>query len=344
MHSALLLSLLSAAASSPPVWSRGDFTLLQANSDASLSLSVGASLSFFSPAPPLPPAAFSTGSSPSGPWGGFDFIAFTSPTLPAGAPLYEVRYHAAIDAFTFHFHVLAASPFPFFGAASNASASASLISYSESYMLPGERSTLAACAGAPPPAPQPRAAPSDDCPSLSGEWCCDWVSVTQTGNAITSTAAWGNGTGTVAGRQLNMTFSNVGAQSGALSADCGTIRWSPAGSTWTRAGAPARATDGPLFIFPAADSPTADSLAFAPFDNFTVLSAGCGLAGPALSPGFGALYKPAGTPPAAPLSLLLVGRPGLKRATVAWGAAMRRAYATARRRGVGSRALSYWVS
>ena len=43
-----------------------------------------------------------------------------------------------------------------------------------------------------------------------------------------------------------------------------------------------------------------------------------------------------------PLTSLLVARGGLKRVTVAWGALMRRAYATVRRRGAGSRALSYW--
>jgi hypothetical protein len=254
--------------------------------------------------------------------------------------MYEVRYHSSIDAFTFHYHV-SASPFPFFGAASSSSAAAGLISFSESYMLPGARSNLSSCAGV--PLPHEHADPS--CPNLSGEWCCDWVSVSQVGAAITSAAIWGNGSGTVAGHSLNMTFSNVGAQVGTISADCGTIRWAPVGSTWKRAGAPTYATDGPLYIF-STESPAAGSLAFAPFDNFTVSSAGCGGvhldAHGSLAPGFGAIYRPAGTPPSTALSLLLVGRPGVKRATVAWGAAMRRAYATTRRRGVGSRALSYW--
>lgn len=324
------------SASCAPVWFRGSFTALSVGGDASLSLVVGTALRFASPSPPLAPATNEAGSSV-GPWGPYDFILFRS---ASGSPLYEARYHGAIDAFTFHYSVDAA-PFPFFGAADVETANAGLISYSESYMLPGARSTLSSCAGVPPP--QPRA--PGDCPSLSGEWCCEPVSVTQVGNVVSSIATWGNGTGSVASHFIHMNFTNVGAQVGTISADCGTIRWAPAGSTWTRTGAPTSATDGPLFIFPA--TPSAGALAFSPLDNFTVSSAGCGDVTSSNettpSPGFGAMYRPAGAPPAgAPLSLLLVGRPGLKRTTVAWGAAMRRAYATDRRRGVGSRALSYW--
>ena len=135
---------------------------------------------FLSPAPPLPPASFSVGTLPGGPWGSFDYISFSSPSFPM---MYEVRYHSSIDAFTFHYHV-SASPFPFFGAASSSSAAAGLISFSESYMLPGARSNLSSCAGV--PLPHEHADPS--CPNLSGEWCCDWVSVSQVGAAITSAA------------------------------------------------------------------------------------------------------------------------------------------------------------
>ena len=334
-----LVALLPASVLSAPVWSRGGFSRLQASSNGSLTLTVGDSFAFLSPAPLLAPTSFATGSSALGPWGGYDFIAYASPS----ATMYEVRYHAGIDAFTFHYDVRA-SPFPFFGAVDNVTAAAGLISYSESYMLPGERSSLASCA--PPHAPvPPQAIPTPgDCPNLTGEWCCDWVSVRQVGSAVTTTAAWGNGSGTVSGHSINVTFSNVGAQTGFVTPDCNTIKWSPAGSTWTRAGTPSRATDGPMFIFPTLASPGAGSIAFSPLDNFTVSSAGCGALpqGAGFAPGFGAMYRPAGTPPAAPLSLILVGRPGVKRASVAWGAAMRRAYSTTRRRGVGSRALSYW--
>jgi len=39
---------------------------------------------------------------------------------------------------------------------------------------------------------------------------------------------------------------------------------------------------------------------------------------------------------------VLLGRPGLKRATMAWGALLRQRFATARARGVATRELSYW--
>ena len=331
----LAACVLPTACASAAVWSRGNFTLLAASSDASLALSVGAALAFAAPPPSPAPAAHATGSSASGPWGAYDFIAFSA--AAGGAPLYEVRYHAAIDAFSFH-SAVGAAPFPFFAAASPAAAAAGAIAYSESYMLPGERiASLATCASAAAPAAAP-----GDCPPLTGEWCCEEVAVVQDGAAVTAVAAWGNGSGTVSGHAIDMTFTNVGAQRGTLSADCSTIDWAPCGSTWQRVPA-LRATDGPLFVYDAA-APAAAALAFSALDNFTVSSAGCGLAnGSAAAPGFGSAFRPSGAPPpGAALAMLLVGRPGLKRATVAWGAAMRRAYGTERQRGVGSRALSYW--
>ena len=322
--------------SSGAAWSRGSFTLLEVGEDASVNLTLGDGLSFASAPPSLPPTSFSVGAG-SGPWGAYDAISFSS---PAFSPAYEVRYHTSIDAFSFHYAV-GASPFPFFAASTPASAAAGVVAYSESYMLHGARiSSLSACAGAPPAAP---AADPPACPPLTGEWCCEAVAVQQAGSAVTSTAAWGNGTGTVSGRNISMTFSNVGAQSGTLSADCSTIHWAPCGSTWQRAASAMRATDGPLLVFNAA-LPASGALVFAALDNFTVSSAGCGSAldGRGL-PGFGSALRPTGTPPpGASLSLLLLGRPGLKRVSIAWGAAMRRAYSTSRRRGVGSRALSYW--
>ena len=56
----------------------------------------------------------------------------------------------------------------------------------------------------------------------------------QVGAALTSHAAWGSGNGTISGLTIDMTFSNVGHQAGRVSPDCGTIVWSPVGSTWTR--------------------------------------------------------------------------------------------------------------
>jgi hypothetical protein len=346
---ALLLALASllGVSGSAPVWTRGAYTLLDVGSDAALSLAVGTGLAFTAPPPSPPPTSFAT-SNGTGPWGAYDAIAFSAPAL--GPAAYEVRYHAALDAFTFHYAV-GASPFPFFAAATPASAAAGVISYSQSYMLPGSRiASLTECAagGGAPAAPAASAGDPPQCPPLTGEWCCEAVAVTQAGSAVTSTAAWGNGTGTVSGRSIAMTFTNVGPQRGTLSADCSTIEWAPCGSTWQRASAAMHASDGPLLLFSAADPP--DALAFSALDNFTVSSAGCGSSssssgsgGGGALPGFGSAFHPTGTPPpGAALAMLLLGRPGLKRASIAWGAALRRAYGASRRRGVGSRELSYW--
>jgi hypothetical protein len=178
------------------------------------------------------------------------------------------------------------------------------------------------------------------------------VTVLQVGSALSTTAAWGNGSGTVLGHSISMNFSNVGAQQGSLSPDCTSIHWAPAGSTWRRgSGPPAHSSDGPLLLFSSEPSSAPGALAFSSLDNFTVSFAGCGLAasagaaaGSGSRPGFGSFFRSSsGQPPAgSSLALLLLGRPGLKRASVAWGAALRRAYSTRRRRGTGSRALSYW--
>jgi hypothetical protein len=336
---ALALHLLAAAAA--PVWTRGTYSLLEVAADGSLSLSVGlpgdpASLAFAAPAPSPAPASYATRSG-AGPLGQYDELALLD---AAGELLYSAAYHAAADAFTFSRAPSASPAFPWFSAASPAASAASVIFYREGYMLPGGRyPTLAACAAGSAAAVAP-----PTCANLTGAWCCEPVELRQDGAALASTAAWGTGSGSVSGLNINMTFSNVGAQTGALSSDCNSIHWTPAGSTWSRSSAPPRrATDGPLFVFDSAPPGAGQAraaLAFAPLDNFTVQSAAC--SGEA---GFGAATAPGGASPppgAGALRSILVARPGLKRATVAWGALMRRVYSTSRRRASGSRALSYW--
>ena len=336
---ALHLILLAAAAAAAPVWSRGDYARLDVAADGALALAVGAAgdpaaLLFAAPAPSPAPASYAARSA-AGPFGAYDELVLLD---AAGGLLYAVAYHAAADAFTFSRAPGAAPAFPWFEASSPATAQAGVIYYRESYMLPGGLyPTLAECAadGAPPPPPPP------SCANLTGAWCCEPVNVTQDGAALTSSAAWGTGNGSVSGLNISMRFSNVGAQAGALSSDCATIQWTPAGTTWRRSGgSPRRATDGPLFLFASAGPPARPALAFSALDNYTVQSAACGGAA-----GFGAATAPGGAPPppgAAPLSSILAARPGLKRATVAWGALMRRAYGTRRRRASGTTALSYW--
>jgi hypothetical protein len=82
-----------------------------------------------------------------------------------------------------------------------------------------------------------------------------------------------------------------------------------------------------------------------PLDHFSSQNAACG-AGSAPNSGaaFGAATSYAGSaaPQGARFSALLVARPGLKRAIVASGALLRQRFSTARRRGAGTRSLSYW--
>lgn len=118
-------------------------------------------------------------------------------------------------------------------------------------------------------------------------------------------------------------------------------------------------TDGALFLFSRTQTPAGlhPALAFSPLDNFTTQSAIC-VGGGAPRAGFGGAtgeacvgwpcagrsYAPAPPPGARPFSSILVGRPSLKRATMAWGALLRRAYNATRARGAGTRSLSYVTS
>lgn len=332
-----LLHLAAAVSLKAPIWTQGTYTSLQVFSDASLILLSG-SIYFTAAVPPIPPASFFI-SSGTGPWGGFEEVSFLSTT---GELSYAVRYHAQVDAFTFT-RSPNASAFPWFAAADAPSASAGVVYYEKGYMLPGGRfDSLSECS-LPQQLQQPAkpvSGPPPGCTNLTGDWCCEPVSVVQNGTALSSTAAWGTGVGSVEGLSIAMNFSNVGPQTGALTADCNTIQWSPAGSTWARhSNDGRRPTDGPLFIFSKSPSTPTGALAFSPLDNFTVQSSACGG-----SAGFGVVgVASAPAPPTTqPLSSLLLGRPGLKRATVAWGALLRQAYNTTRRRATGSRALSYW--
>ena len=246
--SPVFLLLLSAAATTPPavedgIWSRGgsfSFLTVYANFSMQLLINPGqgnASLSFFAAAPVPAPLSFAPINGGSGPWGSFQGLSLLD---GSGAPIYTISYHPSPDAFTFsRTPTVANSSFPWFAAADPPTAAAGVIYYRESYMLPGGRfPTLSSCAAAAASSSPP------SCANLTGEWCCAPVAVTQRGASLTSTAAWGTGNGTISGLAIDMTFSNVGKQSGAMSPDCSTIHWTPAGSTWARAPPPATPLTG----------------------------------------------------------------------------------------------------
>jgi hypothetical protein len=137
-----------------------------------------------------------------------------------------------------------------------------------------------------------------------------------------------------------MTFTNVGVDTGVVSADCNTIAWNETKNTWTRAGGPAL-TDGPIIVFDTA-APRGTALAFSATADFTVHTAACAFDAAGAAGFGGAARNSAAMPLGTPLASMLLGRPGVKRAAVAWGALMRQAHATTRARGAGTRALSYW--
>jgi hypothetical protein len=336
----LPVSAFAAATSSSVVWTRGAYSRLSVLSDFAMSLTVGAAgdaaaLSFAS-APPSPaPQTFATTSGTDAVFGAFDELQL----LGAGGALYNIRYFPRVDAFTFD-RPAAAGAFPWFflSSAANASSVGAWTFLDDAMLRGGFFNSLDSCA-----APQ-AAPPSCD---LTGSW--DSPSpvavVMQPGGALSTTAGWGTGAGALDSLTANVTFSNVGAQVGAVAPDCNSIAWSPAGSRWTRASAPAL-SNGLIFIFSRTASPLPRAaLVLSPMDNFSTQTTGCGVGVPPEGAGFGLLttFARAGIPAGARASGLLVGRPGFKRATVAAGALLRQRFATTRRRGAGTRALSYWT-
>lgn len=175
---------------------------------------------------------------------------------------------------------------------------------------------------------------------LGMQWCCDRTTVVQVGSQVSSTAAYGNGTGILAGSTLNMTFSNIGFDVGTVSADCNSIAWAQSKNSWTRKGVPTL-TDGPVIPFDTASIGGA-ALAYSALDDFTVHEAACSLDAAGAAGFGGAVANAAAMPLGTSLVSVLLGRPGVRRVAAAWGALMRQAHNTSRARGVGTRALSYW--
>ena len=112
-------------------------------------------------------------------------------------------------------------------------------------LLPGFANlTVALVAGmplsaAPTAAPPPAAAPCN----LTGAWCCEITQVREdAAGALTSTAAYGTGTGGItAANNVSMYFTNAPARHffGYVEAPaCDTVHWLNDGSTWTRSAPP----------------------------------------------------------------------------------------------------------
>lgn len=332
--------------SSSVIWERGSYSRLSVSSDFSSSLRIGvdgddASLLFSSSPPsPLPGGFALTSGNDGNAWGSYDELQLLA--APSGMVLYKVRYYASVDAFTFD-RPAVADAFPWFSLSSAANASSvGAWSYLDDAMLRGSFfDSLDSCAAT----QLRRAAPGCD---LTGAWTSpSAVAVVMSSNgSLSTTAAWGTGSGALDGLVANVSFSNVGPQLGAVAADCNSIAWSPAGSHWTRKNSPSAPSlsDGVLFVFSrSASSLPRASLVLSPLDNFSTQTTACGAGTPAVGSGFGLLTPEKSNAPAgARASGLLVGRPGLKRATIAAGALLRQRFATTRRRGAGTRALSYW--
>lgn len=157
----------------------------------------------------------------------------------------------------------------------------------------------------------------------------------------------------------DQTFPWLELESGASAGDVGVIGYSTKPMEVASAGNLTSCTnssfgDGPLFLHVkiSTDSPdpvpAAPALAFSALDGFSVNGVGCGPAVGREEGGapasFGArAFAPASVPPDTSVSSLLVVRPGLKRVTVAWGAAMRQRYDAVRHRRAGVSTLSYWT-
>ena len=368
LHQLLLLLLPAAAlAAAQPIWSRGGYSAVSVGPDFSLSLTVGVGggdVLSFEAAPPAPaPATFAVANGGSdAQWGAFDELRLLS---TSGALLYALRYYSNADAFSFSRPASpAASPWPWFALPAGANASAvGAWSFNWGYFLPGTfHASLDDCAASAAPVPaqaqvhshaqaqaQAQAQATTPAPAcnLTGWWCCDETRVVQGADgSLATSAAYGAGVGSIDGFVAHVNFSNVGPQTGAVSADCSAIDWTPVGSHWDRGAPPTQPhSDGPLFVFSRGASRPRAALVISPLDHFSSQNAACGAGGaPSAGSAFGIATSFAGAaaPPDARLSALLVARPGLKRSTVAAGALLRQRFQTVRRRGAGSRALSYW--
>lgn len=275
----------------------------------------------------------------------------------AGNTTYALRYYAGADAFTLErvYDGNDTAVFPLFVPVGTNEIS--LLAYTETYMLHGSLvPSLRACVGQPSPADAGTcdltgivsSSPHCDYFFYSGpisprclQWCCDETDVVQIGSSVTTTAAYGNGTGVLVGDTLNMTFTNIGFDIGTIAADCNSIAWAQSKNSWKRKGVPTL-TDGPVVPFDATSIEGA-AIAYSATDDFTVHEAACSLDANGAAGFGGAVANAAAMPLGTSLVSVLLGRPGVRRVTAAWGALMRQAHNTSRARGVGTRALSYWT-
>ena len=100
-------------------------------------------------------------------------------------------------------------------------------------------SAVAAAANAAPPPLPPSPATLPPACDLTGRWCCDETAVTQTPDGrVSSRAAYGDGNGTLSGRNLTLSFSGASTLWATVSADCATCAWN-SGAVWRREQAPA---------------------------------------------------------------------------------------------------------
>jgi len=117
----------------------------------------------------------------------------------------------------------------------------------------------------------------------------------------------------------------------------------PAAACDSRPGEVKKLSDAGLFLTLGGGA----TLALSAADGFTVQFPACGAPAGAAPGGFGvaalgAAAAAGAIPRGHAMAAVLLGRPGLKRATMAWGALLRQRFATARARGVATRELSYW--
>ena len=361
----LILSLLlTLASATEDIWSFGAYSKVQIKSDFSMTLSVGesdGSSLFFSSSPPTPaPNGFAVTSGNDNAWGAYEELQMLTAPPPNGEILYNVRYYSTSDAFYFG-RPASAAAFPWFSLNSTTNSSTvGAWSYLEdaAMLRGGFFNSLDSCALASTGTAIAIASPACD---LTGAWNSPAaVEIIMNANgSVTTAAEWGTGEGLFESFTANVNFSNVGLQSGTVSPDCNAITWTPAFSHWTRkSAAPVISlSDGLIFIFSRlADSHPRPSLVLSPLDNFSTQTSACGTGtgtgGSATTAatasdtgaGFGLLttFNNTNIPAGARASGLLLARPGLKRASIAVGALLRQRFATTRRRGVGTRALSYW--
>lgn len=80
--------------------------------------------------------------------------------------------------------------------------------------------------------------PPPACSNLTGWWCCEETNVTQVGGTITTTASYGEGSGTLTGSSLRINFTNAASELHAtVSSDCSTVTFDT-GVAWSRAAPP----------------------------------------------------------------------------------------------------------